>query len=618
MKAFVKSNKGKKIVSHSLLSNYIYVYKTMWEYRKSLIGYGLAEVIFNVLTPLGYAIIPSIVVGLLVKKVSLSEFIGTLAIVFLIYGVIAGTNSYLVSRNRMQYIDIRCNKFWTTLCSKCLHMDYQLMEQEQVRKDLEKAMDCLRGNHLGLEGFMHRNVSLASNILGLITYACIISFVHPVILILLFIISLLQMLVFNCAKHYEYNKKEIMSTVSVTQNYLQEQAFDVKAGKDIRLYQLHTLINRVYDKANFDMKKIKARIKGVYYINDVVAIVLRFFREAVSYGYLIYLLINGLEVSYFVLYLGIISGFAIWFTKITEDMSEVGRFHLSISDFRDFIEKKNIFRHKEGKDVEGNEIALDILFDHVSFRYEGSEENVLNDVSFHMKKGEKLALVGINGAGKTTIVKLMCGFYQPTEGRILVNGIDIRDINIEKYFKQIAVVFQDAFTLSFTIGENITGLSSESLDREKAINAMEISGLLNKVESLEKGMDTFLNKDMEEGGIQLSGGEMQKLMLARALYKNAKLLILDEPTAALDAIAESELYERYQRLLKGRTSLFISHRLASTRFCDHIIFLEEGKITEEGNHDTLLELGRNYAHMFQVQSRYYKEEETYESQKSLA
>jgi ABC-type multidrug transport system fused ATPase/permease subunit len=236
-----------------------------------------------------------------------------------------------------------------------------------------------------------------------------------------------------------------------------------------------------------------------------------------------------------------------------------------------------------------------------------------------MKEGDKFALVGINGAGKTTIVKLMCGFYQPTEGRILINGIDTRELNIDKYFEQIAVVFQDAFTMSFSIAENISGLNSDTIDRDKIKNVLQKAGLMEKISKLEKGIDTYLNKDMDENGIQLSGGEVQKLMLARALYKEAKLLILDEPTAALDAIAESEMYEKYQSLLKGKTSLFISHRLASTRFCNHILFLENGKIKEEGTHDELLTLDRSYAEMFKVQSQYYKDGgDNNESQESIA
>ncbi len=607
-------NKSKS--PYSLFSNYRFMLSGMWNYDKSLIGYGIAEVIFGVLMPLGAVIVPSVVIGLLEDKAGIDVFIRNIIILFAIYGVIAAIQAFLTSRNRNQYIDIRMMLFSHRLFSKCMGMDYQLYENEGVREDKEKALRSTYTNQQGIEGIMHHNVKLLTNLLGMIAYAAIIGVINPVILLLLVVISLVQILVYNRAKIYEHSKKDEMSKLNVTQKYLQEQAFDLKAGKDIRMYQLNRLIDRVYDKTNRSLRNIKMKIQGAYYANDVVEVILKFVRDAVCYGYLIYLLMNGLKVSYFVLYIGIVGGLATWVMKITEEVSKISRDLLMISDFREFIDMKDEFQHKGGKEITEEDTAFDIVFDHVSYRYKGASDYVLRDVSFHMKKGDTFALVGINGAGKTTLVKLMCGFYQPTEGRILINGVDMKELNIEGYFKKIAVVFQDSNTLSFTIGENISGEETKYINKEKLNKALELSGLKSKIDKLEKGTDTYLNKDMDDSGIQLSGGELQKLMLAKALYKEARLLLLDEPTAALDAIAESELYEKYQGLLKGKTSLFISHRLASTRFCNHILFLENGRIAEEGNHDILMNQKGKYAEMFNVQSQYYKEDE-YETEENL-
>ncbi len=605
-----KINKKEKKSWYSVLSNYHFIYSNLWSYDKSLIGYGTAQIIFSVIMPLGAVIAPAVVIGLLEKKVNIMVFIQSVAFVFLIYSLVAAVHSFLVSRNWYQYIDVRCNRFTFFLFRKCLHMDYHLYEDEKVREELEKAESSIFSNTVGIEGFMHHNISLFTNILGLIAYGVIISSISPVILLLLILISVIQLATFHKAKMYEHHKKDTLSEIKVTQSYLQEQAYDLKAGKDIRIYQLGNLIDRVYKTANLKLKKIRARIRSVYYLNDVVGIILRFFRDAVCYGYLIYLLIHGLDVSYFVLYLGIVSGLADWIMKITENISDISRSHLMICDLRKFLDIEDIFQHDRGKEINDEDSGIEVVFDHVFYRYNGAEKYVLEDISFHIGKGDRVALVGINGAGKTTIVKLMCGFYRPTQGNILINGVDISELNLENYFKQIAVVFQDAFTLSFTIGENICGTSSEEIQKDRLNNALELSGLKSKIDQLEKGIDTYLNKDMDEKGIQLSGGELQKLMLARALYKNARLLLLDEPTAALDAIAESKMYEQYEKLLQGRTSLFISHRLASTRFCNHIFFLENGKIVEEGTHEELMERRGEYFNMFEVQSSYYKEEKS--------
>lgn len=243
------------------------------------------------------------------------------------------------------------------------------------------------------------------------------------------------------------------------------------------------------------------------------------------------------------------------------------------------------------------------MFDHVSYRYQGAEEYTLRDVSFRLAPGEKLALVGMNGAGKTTVVKLMSGLYLPTSGAVYVNGISTRELDRNSYFARQAAIFQEPFQTSYSIGENIA--LAESYDGDKIWEALSRAGLDKKVRSLDRQLETHLGKDIAPDGISLSGGELQKLLLARALYRDAPLVMLDEPTAALDALAETEIYEKYHTLLHKKSVLFISHRLASTRFCDRIILLADGCIREQGTHEELMRLQGAYHEMFQVQGRYY-------------
>ncbi len=214
----------------------------------------------------------------------------------------------------------------------------------------------------------------------------------------------------------------------------------------------------------------------------------------------------------------------------------------------------------------------------------------------------------MNGAGKTTLVKLLCGLYQPDQGQILVGGKNISEYNIMEYYSMISAVFQEIKAVAFTVFEFVASADLGRADaREAAVAAMEKAGIYDKVKSLPNGMDTHLMKGVYDDGVDFSGGEMQRLVLARAIYKDGKILVLDEPTAALDPIAENNLYLKYQELTRGKTSVYISHRFASTRFCDRIILLADGVVKESGSHEKLMEADGEYAHMFGVQSQYYRE-----------
>lgn len=262
-------------------------------------------------------------------------------------------------------------------------------------------------------------------------------------------------------------------------------------------------------------------------------------------------------------------------------------------------------------DAEGSP-APGIVLEDVSFAYKKEDgtsgEKILEHFNLTIAPGEKLALVGVNGAGKTTLVKLLCGLYQPDQGRILINGRSRAQMDPGEWYQMFSVVFQEQLVLPITIAENLSLRRREETDDERAWTALEKAGLSETFARQKLTLDTFMKKTISHKGIELSGGQQQRLMLARALYKDAPLLVLDEPTAALDPIAESEVYESYLQHSRGKTAIFISHRLASTRFSDRIILLDHGRIQEEGTHDQLMEMGGAYAHMYQVQSSYYEKE----------
>ena len=258
-----------------------------------------------------------------------------------------------------------------------------------------------------------------------------------------------------------------------------------------------------------------------------------------------------------------------------------------------------VLEKSTGKDL----ITVDIV--DLCFSYPNSEKYVLDHLNLTIKPGEKMALVGENGSGKSTLIKLLCKLYKPSSGVIYLNGIDISQIPDDIYWEIIGAVFQDAMVFPFSIRDNIT--LEESVDEERLSKAINDSGIEQIMDGLSNGIDTVLLRILDDEGLDISGGQRQRLYLARALYKNNKFLMLDEPTAALDPLAEASLYKQYDSLTKGKTSLYISHRLASTKFCDRVAYLKDGKILELGSHDELMDSNGEYKELFHIQAKYYME-----------
>lgn len=602
--------KGRK--KYSWLSNFHYIYGQLWKFDKKVILFAIAEVLFLVAMGFGAIWMPSKIVEFLEQGNSVATIGKETIALFAGYGLVCAVAYYLQNRNALQYISFRSGELELKRELKTIGMDYSLYESEKVQQIREKAEEAFWGNNWGIEGILHDTVSGATAFLGLLLYAMVLSEVNFWIIAILLVISGIQIVSFRFTTRSAMKQKDAKAKLEVTQEYLNKQAYETNAGKDIRLYQLQNWLSGWYQKVNKKYQHLLSKERNRYFANDLFGLILQLVRDAVCYGYLIYLLQHGMAVSKFVLYIGIVGGFSGYFSNLTDKIMEIDRFQKLVSFWREYMDIPQVFHHGDGEVLDGAEPTIEVEFSHVSFSYPKSEEEekekkVLDDISFTMKKGEKVALVGINGAGKSTIVKLICGFYQPQSGHIYLNGIDINDLDLDAYYKDLAVVFQEAFLHSFSIADNISCSTDGNYDKEKCVRVLQQSGLWEKVCSLPKQEQTYLNKDIMEDGIQLSGGEVQKLLLSRGLYKECRLLLLDEPTAALDAIAENEMYQKYEELISGKTTLFISHRLASTRFCDKILFLENGKIIEEGSHETLMGQNGAYAHMFEVQSQYYRE-----------
>ncbi len=395
--------------------------------------------------------------------------------------------------------------------------------------------------------------------------------------------------------------------------YISRSTSTYDASKDVHIYAMPSWLRKKFDTELKERLKCTVRMQANYFLEASTWGLTQMIWESAAYLYLIYLVCEErLDAAGFVLYFGIITGFAVWCRSIVSGMRELHKSASYVEEERRFLE-----RLEKGLDEDKEELVLpeghvpEIVFENVTFRYAGADAPTIKDLNLTMKPGENIALVGQNGAGKTTFVKLLCGFYDPTEGRILVDGEDRCRYSRKSWLRYFSGVFQDAELLPLSLRENLT--LGQEVEQEQLRESLRMAELDEKIQKLagknSDGMDVMFGKGSYEDASDLSGGEKQKLMLARALCKQAPFLVLDEPTAALDPLVESQLYDRYRRFSEGRTTLFISHRLASTRFCDRILLMEDGKAVETGTHEELLAAEGRYAWMFQVQSRYYQKKE---------
>ncbi len=590
---------------YSLWSNYKYVYGTVWRTYKSAIGYPIAIAVLDVAAALIAVALPAIVVYCLKQQMKMEQIVVVLGGSFLLAGVVNGLRSFCGQRGRSINSEVRIDGPTMQLVKKELKVDYELLEREDCIQMKEKALRSCSGNNWGFENFLTANGSLLQGIVGLITYSLLLTTVQPLLVLVLFGISLLQFVVFGRVRNYKLSHRDEKAKQNRFFMYFQNIAFDAAAGKDIRLFSLHGWFMEIYEHQFRNLKKLVSRERIAYFLYDLLGLGLQLVRDITCYGYLLYKIKDGMDISEFMIFLGVVNGFSNWFTSIFESIGSISVDRAMVCDLQEWLDHPDTLRTAGGDGSWKNADAVDIVFDHVCYRYPGADANVLDDVNFHIKSGEKIALVGINGAGKSTLVKLLCGLYTPTSGRILINGVELCDMDRDEYQKVVSPVFQDAVQLSFTIGENVAGQPMDQIDWERCRFALSEAGLGTKIEQLPAGAKTFLDKALDQNGIELSGGEKQKMMLARVLYKQAKLVLLDEPTAAMDSIAEAETYQLYGDVLKKQTTLFISHRLASTRFCDRILLLDHGAIAEEGSHEQLLRKQGIYAKMYEVQKQYY-------------
>lgn len=557
--------------------------------------------------------LPKLAIGILEEKGAdaMESLIPALGIYFLAAALLGYTAKRVGSRIEVKNMRRRLI-YLVELGDKLTSMDYRYVEDASFWEKNEKAMNAGNNNSEGIEGVSNKICLLPAQAVSLAGMMLLAAGLNPVILLALAIHVAVTMWISRQNHRYRYARKEEEARAYRRINYYHKTTHDFSFGKDIRIYNFRDRILANYQAEIVNLRALIAHMARHQYLVGLAGILTLLVTNVLMYGILIYQAANGMPISSFTMYVALINTLMASMLTFGQDITFIQNQCQYVGVFFRLVDERLEDGDKEEIRLED---TLEIVFDHVDFRYPGSDTYIYKDLNFTIHKGERLAIVGVNGAGKSTLVKLMTGLFSPTAGHIYINGIDIERFRKKDLYRLYSAVFQDVNILAFTILENVTGgkdpgteTQESRVQRERAQKALEKVGLWQKVQETPGGLDQMMLKVIEENGTDFSGGQRQKLSIARGLYKDAPMVIMDEPTAALDALAEAEIYESFSDLVKGKTAVYISHRLASTKFCDKIALFDRDGLKEYGSHEELMALKGEYHRMFTIQGKYYQEE----------
>lgn len=602
-----KKKEEKRKPKYGLFSCVGYIYRLLWQTERSLVFVGVFAVPIRVITAAFTLYTPSVVI----RQLETQNRFSKVALVIL---------GLLLSKLLFDFVD-------TVLMQKINNAEHRVLMQmsykfqlyqrgrdwyhrydAQVQKSDRRADEAKQNNHTAGVHFPMDFANIIATILKFFLFGTVIATLHPVIILLLAAGCTVTYAAGAWERKKNWSERDEENAVQNKLWYMSwKLSRDFKAGKDVRLYSMQEPMHNRMQELLSESGRIRERKEARSLLNGVISFLMVLLRDGAAYVFLISKAVSGeVDAASFLLYFSAITSMSDTMGTILSMVGRVSQGAMQVSDFREAMETKD--RLNRGAGIPVPTAPFSIEFKNVSYKYPEGEKKVLDNVSFKIEAGEKIALVGLNGAGKTTLTMLMCGMLLPDEGEILLDGHTLYEYNRDEMYGLFGFVPQQFNLLPISIAGNIAcATEEEEIDRNRVQYCLETAGLWEKITSLPLGVDTPLNREVNRNGVELSGGETQKLLLARLLYKEPLCMVLDEPTAALDPIAEDAMYRKYNEISSHSTSVFISHRLASTRFCDRILLLDGARFTEEGSHEELMAAGGKYKELFEIQSKYYKE-----------
>lgn len=592
-----------------LLSNLMYCIKRVSKLDKWFIPLNVINSIVVAISNFVYPFILMVTIKGIEEGLELHVIIVQAFILIIIYFLIILFTRFL-SRDMMLY---RRNRLSILILKEfyfnSLLFDYELFEDSSTQDAFEKASRAT-SHYNGMVDMVVKFGDFLTSIITILAAASIILFINPIIVVVISLLSVAKyfLMSYNTKKR-KSDFRDKIPNYTRKYNYVSNISRNLALSKDLKVYSLNIILEKEHiENSNKYLELFKKDRNRNAFINSIIE-VFRFLDEICLYSVLCFEVLNNrLDIATFTFMVSNVRTLIANISRLITDYTTLFDISYKITDYREFFKidlyesSRTVYITEE--DVNNN--GINVTFDHVYYSYLHQDGYTLKDLTFTINKGERVALVGLNGAGKTTLVKLLVGFYHPTKGNILINGININNIARDCLVKLFAPVFQNVELYGFSIYENVSMKPLSKSNVDEIEEAIKLSGSYKKVDSLELKGNTILSRDFDEKGVLLSGGEAQKLSLARTIYKKAPFVILDEPTSALDALAEANLYNTLNDVIGSSSAIFISHRLSSTKFCDSIIVLDKGEIIEKGTHDYLMSINSTYKEYFDTQSLYYK------------